>query len=132
MPRRLIAFDPVDGRTVWRCGGVSELLYTSPLVGRSKSGAGVVVAMSGYHGPAIGVKTGGEGDVTDTHRLWLHDQKNPQRVGSGVIVDGDVYILNEPGIAWCFDAETGRRRWENGWAAAVGAACAMSPAGCMQ
>ena len=107
MPKRLIAFDPDTGDTVWSCEGLSLLAYTSPLVGD-----GVVVGMSGYHGPAIAVKIGGEGDVTESHRLWLHENKNPQRVGSGVIVDGHIYILNENGIAWCLDLMTGEKKWE--------------------
>mgnify|MGYP002624245741 CR=1 FL=1 len=107
MPKHLIAFDPESGDTVWTCEGLSLLSYSSPLVGD-----GVVVGMSGYHGPAIAVKTGGMGDVTETHRLWLHDNKNPQRVGSGVIVDGHIYILNENGIAWCLDLESGEKQWE--------------------
>ncbi len=107
MPKRLIAFDPTTGDTVWSCEGLSLLAYTSPLVGD-----GVVVGMSGYGGPAIAVKMGGRGDVTETHRLWRHDKKNPQRVGSGVIVDGHIYILNETGIAWCLDLQTGEKRWE--------------------
>ena len=107
MPKRLIAFDPKTGDTVWSSGGLSLLAYTSPLVGD-----GVAVGMSGYHGPAIAVKVGGEGDVTESHRLWLHSNKNPQRVGSGVIVDGHIYILNENGIAWCLDLESGEKQWE--------------------
>ena len=55
MPKRLIAFDPKTGDTVWTCGGLSLLAYSSTLVGD-----GVVVGMSGYHGPAIAVKTCGE------------------------------------------------------------------------
>lgn len=107
MPNRLITFDPRTGESVWFCRGVSKLSYTSPLVGEE-----IIVAMSGYHGPAIAVRKGGTGDVTDSHLLWVHDKKNPQRVGSGVLVGGYVYILNENGIAWCIDAATGEKKWE--------------------
>jgi outer membrane protein assembly factor BamB len=69
-----------------------------------------VIAMCGYTGPAFAVKGGGHGDQTEK-TLWTHP-KNPQRVGSGVVVDGKVYILNEPGIAWCLDAATGEKEWE--------------------
>lgn len=108
MPKRLIAFDPSDGKTVWSSEGLSLLAYTSPLVAE-----GVVVGMSGYQGPAIAVKIGGQGDVTDSHRLWRQVDKNPQRVGSGVIVDGHIYILNENGVAWCIDLQTGEKQWEH-------------------
>src|SRR5262249_40088839 len=86
----------------------------------------VVVAMSGYGGPALGVRTGGSGDVTNTHRLWLQDQpKPPQRVGSGVVVDGLIYILNEPNWVWCIDPKTGERKWEKQRAAPGRSWCSM-------
>lgn len=107
LPLRLVSYDPATGEELWRCEGLSKLAYTSPL-----AEGDIVVAMSGYHGPALAARTGGSGDVTDTHRLWLHEKKIPQRVGSGVLVGGYVYILNEPGIAWCLDAKTGEKKWE--------------------
>ena len=67
--------------------------------------------MGGYGSPALAVKTG-KGDVTEANRLWLHDTKNPQRVGSGVVVGDYIYILNEPGIAWCLEVKTGEKKWE--------------------
>lgn len=110
LPERLRALDPKNGGEIWHAGGNSKLLYTSPLI--AGDAGDIVVAMSGYTGPAIAVRGGGSGDVTETHRLWLHDMKNPQRVGSGVAVGKHVYILNEPGMAWCLDAETGEKKWE--------------------
>jgi outer membrane protein assembly factor BamB len=107
LPDRLYAVDPQTGVDVWSCGGLTKnLVYTSPLIAGD-----VVVAMCGYTGPAIGVRAGGQGDVTETHRLWVHPQ-NPQRVGSGVVVGDYLYILNEPGIAWCLDPKTGEKKWE--------------------
>ena len=92
LPSRLYALDPLNGNEVWSCEGLGKLVYTSPLVSPQ-----AIVAMSGYQGPAIAVKPGGKGDVTATHRLWIQDQKPPQRVGSGIIVDDYVYVLNAPG-----------------------------------
>jgi outer membrane protein assembly factor BamB len=68
--------------------------------------------MSGYSGSALAVKTGGTGDVTETHRLW-HHPKNPQRIGSGVIVGDHVYMANAgPGTVQCFDLKTGKEEWD--------------------
>ena len=106
LPLRLCALDPLTGSDVWLCEGLGKLTYASPLPAEE-----AIVAMSGYHGPAMAVKPGGQGDVTRTHRLWVHDETPPQRVGSGIIVDGYVYILNEPGIAWCIDLSTGEILW---------------------
>ncbi len=109
MPMRLYAVEPRTGKVRWSCGGLSKLVYTSPLVTRD-----TVTVMCGYHGPSLTVRRGGKGDVTASHRLWLLEDKqhNPQRVGSGVVVGDHVYILNEPGIAWCMELKTGKKLWQ--------------------
>jgi outer membrane protein assembly factor BamB len=122
LPERLYAVDPRTGEEIWSCGGLDKLVYTSPLFAGE-----IVIAMCGYGGAAMAVKGGGQGDVTSTHRLWHHTQKNPQRVGSGVVVGDYIYILNEPGIAWCLEAKTGEKKWEqrispNTWSSMVHAA----------
>jgi outer membrane protein assembly factor BamB len=107
LPTRLFAVDPATGNERWSSGGMSKLVYTSPLFDEQ-----TVVAMCGYHGPAIGVKKGGSGDVTETHRLWRDDVKIPQRVGSGVILGEHIYMHNENGTLWCIHTATGERKWE--------------------
>jgi outer membrane protein assembly factor BamB len=67
--------------------------------------------MGGYSGMALAVRAGGTGDITSTHRLW-HHPRTKQRIGSGVIHDGHIYILNDPGVAECFELKTGDRVWE--------------------
>jgi outer membrane protein assembly factor BamB len=108
LPKRLWSIDPKTGEEVWWCdgGARSELFYTSPIIAGD-----IAVAMCGYGGAAFAVRTGGQGDVTETHQVWRHPG-NPQRVGSGVVVDDLIYILNEPGIAWCLDPKTGEKKWE--------------------
>jgi outer membrane protein assembly factor BamB len=110
LPNRFYSLDPASGEAIWSCDGLGDLSYTSPLVGN-----GLVVAMSGYHGPSMAIRTSGaSGDVTETHRLWRLDQEsdNPQRVGSGVLIGDHIYIYNEPGIMWCIEAASGKRLWE--------------------
>lgn len=110
LPHTLHAMDPRSGEELWTCDGLGDLVYASPIVGY-----GIVVAMSGYGGPSLAVRTGGTGDVTTTHRLWRNEARklNPQRVGSGVVVGEHLYILNEPGIAWCMELMTGEVVWEH-------------------
>jgi len=88
--------------------GIGELSYVDPLVGKE-----AIVAMSGYGGPAMGMRTPGSadhGDLTASHRLWV-TAKNAQRIGSGIMIGNRVYIINEPGIAQCLDALTGKEIW---------------------
>ena len=67
--------------------------------------------MGGYSGMSIALKAGGSGDITKENRLWRHP-KTKQRIGSGVIHEGHIYIHNDPGIAECFDLKTGETAWE--------------------
>jgi outer membrane protein assembly factor BamB len=110
MPTRVIACDPETGSLLWTCGGLAnekaDLVYASPVVS-----GGIGVAFTGWvNGPTIGFKLGGSGDVTASNRLWL--EKQPQRIGSGVVVDGRVYIVNAgPGTAQCIECQTGKTLW---------------------
>jgi len=105
-PKRLAAYDPKTGKELWTCSGLNVLTYTSPIYGD-----GVAVAMGGFGGMAIAVRAGGSGDVTESRRLW-HHPKTKQRIGSGVVHDGHIYIHNDPGVAECFELKTGKLVWE--------------------
>ena len=106
-PHRLLALDPSSGEERWRCEGLGNLVYTSVI-----TAGDVAYANSGFNGPPLAVRMGGRGDVTTSHRLW-REEKGPQRIGSGVIQDGHVYIVNDNGIAECFELESGQRRWRH-------------------
>jgi outer membrane protein assembly factor BamB len=105
-PQELVAFEPATGKRLWNCKGLNDVVYTSPLHEN-----GIVVAMGGYGGKAIAVRAGGEGDITESHRLW-QQPKARQRIGSGVIRDGHIYILTDPGIAECWELATGKLIYE--------------------
>ncbi|HTG42885.1 MAG TPA: PQQ-binding-like beta-propeller repeat protein [Verrucomicrobiae bacterium] len=107
-PQKVMALAPATGQELWSCGGLNPLVYTSPLYQKEKE---VVVAMGGFNGSALAVKAGGSGDVTKTRRLW-HHRKTKQRIGSGVIHQEHFYILNDPGVAECFEITSGKLVWE--------------------
>ncbi len=107
VPHTLKSFDPNTGKEYWHCDGLGPLVYTSPVI--SKDGIGV--ALSGYGGPAMAVKAGGNGDVTKTHRLWRHARKNPQRIGSGIILGEHYYLVSATGVGHCFELKTGKDLW---------------------
>ena len=110
-PAQVKGYEPETGKVLWNAkglekeGGNDRLTYTSALVSDK-----YVFAAAGYGGAAIGVKTGGTGDVTESHRLF-RAAKNPQRIGSGVIHEGHIYIHNDPGTAMCLNLETGKEVW---------------------
>jgi outer membrane protein assembly factor BamB len=108
VPEKVKGFDPKTGKELWSCSGLGKLVYASPVYAD-----GVVVAMSGFHGPDLAVRAGGKGDVTRTHRLWHHTRQNPQRIGSPVIVGEHAFLVNENGTAQCFELKTGKEIWTN-------------------
>jgi outer membrane protein assembly factor BamB len=105
-PHTFYALTAEQGELIWSSGGLGKLVYTSPL-----AAAGVAVAMSGFMGPFLALRTGGQGDVTETHRLWRFE-RGKQRIGSGVIYAGHLYTANDDGTAECLDLKTGKAVWQ--------------------
>lgn len=103
-PMEMQGFDPATGKKLWSCKGLSPLIYSSPI-----AADGIVVAMGGYYGNSIAIKTGGSGDVTDK-RLWYLERHNGG-VGSGVIRDGLYYYPDSGGSIFCLDIKTGKTNW---------------------
>jgi outer membrane protein assembly factor BamB len=113
-PKGVKAYDLADGKILWSVGGAGDLAYTDVMVGDpDPTGTRLGVAMAGYGGTAIGFKMmpGMSGDVTATHRLWQSTAKPAQRIGTGVILDGALYMINEPGLIQCIDPATGKELW---------------------
>ncbi len=106
-PHHVKGYDPKTGKEIWQCDGLGDLVYTSVVIGD-----GVIVAMGGFHGPAIAFTPGGTGNITEKARLWRVDRRNPQRIGSGVILDGVMYMANADGTVECLDPKTGESKWE--------------------
>jgi len=110
-PGAVKSYHPRTGELLWFCKGLDKdkgqgrLVYTSPLVSPQ-----VIVAMAGFGGPYLAIKSGGTGDVTESHRLW-RVPSGPQRIGSGVILGQHLYMLNTPGTLQCFELATGKSLW---------------------
>jgi outer membrane protein assembly factor BamB len=110
-PAVVKSYEPETGKLLWSSkglekeGGADRLTYTSTLASDK-----YVFAAGGFGSAAIGVKTGGTGDVTESHRLW-RVAKNPQRIGSGVIVGEHAFVVNEPSVV-CIDLKTGKQTWD--------------------
>ncbi|MSQ93496.1 MAG: serine/threonine protein kinase [Gemmataceae bacterium] len=103
------AYDPATGKALWICKGLGNEIYAMPTVNETRD---LVVAISGHNGPIVGVKPGGKGDVTGTHRTWRVAGKNPQRVGSGVFHQGRFFLADAPGFVECLDPKNGEPLWK--------------------
>jgi hypothetical protein len=91
---------------LWRCGGLGPSNYPDTAIGD-----GVLIGVSGFHKSIMAVRMGGRGNITTTHRLW-HVEKTPQRIGSGVVREGCLYVSDAIGICECILVKTGESVWK--------------------
>jgi outer membrane protein assembly factor BamB len=103
--RMVIAYDPGDGRELWRVRGTTELVTPTILVGD-----GLIFSTSGRNGPILAIRPGGSGDVTETHVAWKLDRGGPY-IPTGLCFGQRVYVLHDAGVLTCYDAATGDVVW---------------------
>jgi outer membrane protein assembly factor BamB len=108
---RLTLHSAADGKIIWSCAGFNPeekrnwVTVASPVIS-----AGVVVVPYGRGERLAGVKLGGKGDVTATHRLWTV-KGNGTFVPTPAVSGDEVYILRDKGQVVCLDSKTGKTKW---------------------
>jgi outer membrane protein assembly factor BamB len=107
-PTRVVSYEPKTGKIEWFCtlkNPKGDLAYSSPMIAD-----GVCVTIGGFSGAGMAFKLGGQGDVS-ADQLW-YKPRNPQSIGTGVLIDGYAYIPDAgPGTIRCLDAKTGEEKW---------------------
>ena len=105
---KVMAFNPDSGEPLWTCK-TDIGWYMVPSVVEAD---GVVYCLGGRSGvAALAVRAGGDGDVTETHRLWK--SMKGSNVSSPVYLDGHVYWMHEQrGVAFCAKADSGEVVYE--------------------
>lgn len=125
-PKRVVAYDAESGKIVWSCEGTrqdrGDLAYSSPVIAGD-----LCFVVGGYKGPMMAIRLDGQGDVTESHRLY-RNENSPQSIGSGVFYEGLVYMpFAEAGKGLqCLDPKTGEDRWSQRTSAAHWGSLVMS------
>lgn len=101
------AYDPTDGRELWRVRyGEGYSVVPRPVLA-----GGLLFLASGYDRPVLhAIRPGGTGDVTDTHVAWTLAKGAPN-TPSMVVVDDLLYCVSDAGIASAIEAATGKVVW---------------------
>lgn len=99
-------YDPRAGRELWRVQYGSWSAAPMPLYEQ-----GLAFIVTG-HGKTelLGVRTDGEGDVTDTHLAWRFESMVP-KTASPLLVDGLLYMISDEGMLTCVEARSGKEVW---------------------
>ena len=97
----VLAFDPANGKELWRVSGFNNYVCASVVANKDIV---YVVRTSGKAGSALAIKSGGQGDVTDSRVMWRSPKSS--LVPSPVYYQGRLYWPG--GTAQCLDAATGK------------------------
>jgi len=109
---RAVAYDPANGREIWRVSYPVRFPDGFSNVMRPVYGAGLLFISAGFNIPSfIAVRPDGTGDVTRTHVAWTLMRGAPL-TPSPLIVGNDLYVVSDNGIAQCLDARTGEPYWQ--------------------
>lgn len=104
---RAIAYEPETGRELWYVN-YGEGFSNVP---RPVYGKGLVYICTGFQEPSLlAVRLDGRGDVTRSHVAWILNRGVPL-TPSPLLVEENLYMVNDNGIATCVDAETGKVYW---------------------
>ena len=100
-------YDAETGEKLWQFTEANRFPIPAPVHSN-----GVVYLSRGYRsGPYLALKTGGNGDIEETHVRWHVDTGAPY-VSSLIHYQGLIYMANGMGIVTCVDTETGERVWQ--------------------
>ncbi len=101
--------DPATGEELWRANGLNPEKRRNYRIVASPVVNGDIIYAPTRERPLLALRAGGRGDVTDSHRLWSfeHGPDVPTPVSDGKYF----YVVNDRGIMWALDAETGEEIW---------------------
>jgi outer membrane protein assembly factor BamB len=106
----VIAYDPDTGRELWRTNGVRSHPIPSPVAGH-----GLVFMSAGSQAKvAFAIRTGGDGDLTNTEAIVWRHSKGTAYVPSPILHADYLYLMTDTGLITCLDAVSGTVRYEGG------------------
>lgn len=104
----MVSYNPADGKEYWRLyHGKGFSVVPRPVVLDD-----VVFFATGFGKPELwAARMNGEGDVTSTHVAWTVKKGIPSK-SSPLLHDGLLYLVDDNGVAACFDTADGNMLWK--------------------
>ena len=104
VPNKVIGMDPNTGTEKWYVTNN----FDNEVNGSILVDGDIVFVYGGFRSVgSMAIRTGGSGNVTESHVLW--HTRDTSYVATPVLFEGHVYWVGETGIAHCVNAETGER-----------------------
>ncbi len=107
--RCVTSFDPDTGKPLWTVDGPSEEFVATPFYD-DKTGL-VFVSSSWPQRHLLAIRPDGSGNVTETHVAW-RDNKGAPYIPSFIVADDLLLSVNDAGVAFCYEAATGKVFWQ--------------------
>ncbi|MCH7728364.1 MAG: PQQ-binding-like beta-propeller repeat protein [Planctomycetes bacterium] len=106
--KSVISYDPSDGSQHWKIEGpteqfVASMVYDGKLLF-------LAAGFPTYH--VMGIRPGGNGDVTESHVAW-HVKNAKCYVPSPIVLNNFLLVADDRGTANCFNTTTGERAWQD-------------------
>jgi outer membrane protein assembly factor BamB len=98
--------DPASGKELWRARGLNPKNNPFNRIIASPVAVGNLVIACTRENPMLAIRTGGRGDVTDTHIAWTFEKGGPDvptPVSDGTLL----YIVNDRGVVHALDVKSG-------------------------
>ncbi len=105
---QITGHDLTTGKELWRVGGLSPEGPASRIAASPVVADGIIYSPAAVR-PMLALRAGGEGNITDSHRLW--SSANGPDIPTPVTDGKYFYIVNDKGIMRCLDAKTGQIIW---------------------
>ena len=101
------SYDPDTGKQNWIVNGPTEQFVSSMVLHD-----GVLLLTAGYPDNWImAIDPGGSGNVTKPHGLWSKSKEGGY-VPSPVAHAGRLFLVDDKGVASCWDVKTGKQYWK--------------------
>lgn len=100
------SYDPDTGKQIWLIDGPTEQFVASMIY--SQGFFFLTAGFPTYH--LMAIKPDGHGNVTNSHIAW-QDTHGAGYVPSPIAYDRYFFVVNDKGVASCWEAQTGKRYW---------------------
>lgn len=101
------SYDPDTGKQLWLVDGPTEQFVSSVVLHD-----GVLLLTAGFPTHwVMAIDPAGSGNVTKTHVLWSKKGEGGY-VPSPVAAGGMLFLVDDKGVASCWDVKTGKQHWK--------------------